>query len=610
MSTNLKEYMNFSEEQLEAMRKSAGIAPIMPPKPGRVDIGALQNKKALKLYDTYTSQMFGELDRPKKLWKEIIYRKMIQFSTGLNYNFNNATFNNFELLYSFGYLGGISWGYWTTIALLQYYLDPRWVSYPSVPNFGREDFYDNGSLHRRIDGESSSLSHTAATGLMGVLLPNGLSSFKMSFKKTRRYLSYAGTSEDVLGTLEYIEIIANEMLRDRLNDVTKKYYSKVTALLSDYLDYGTCMAIMEPCEDHFDLTYIPFVQAGLASTDYDLTQIGSWIQPLPLVNMYANNLENTGGVLNGFMSHFFIPGDQIGDKKEKYFELTQIGKYSTNLNLEPHLIREIPRYKHYSPLLVARLADKGQMYGVGLGLRALNNIVLANYYSNCSKLAAMSSFYPAGIFSQDAEVRQNNRSSGNLVDSDYTDIISAMPGSKITVGANPGVTPTGMPPYTVISKPPEQMSVFSEAASKCLESIASTYMATLLDRLATIGQKRDITAEEIIRQDNRDSQRFKAVIEPFYCGILQTLVEATASSVVVELINEHGDLLSLVRESDNQFLLKNDFAIDLHNYENKQISGERMNAAMQYTQMMQNMGLQPDPKVLGIINNLAKDTMK
>jgi hypothetical protein len=607
------DYMNFNKQELRDIFNTMS-RPILNglEQESNFNINALQNKKAKDVYSKYSNQMFGELTRPKQTWKDIIYRKMIQFSTGLGFNFSNQMINNWELMYTMGYLGGISWGYWTTIALLQYYLDPRWIAYPTTPGFGRFDDYDEGILHRRIDGDAASLASTAATGLMGVLMPDGLRSFKMSFDKTRRVLRH-DKSEIQLEQLSYLEIIANELLRERLTSSDAKYYSKLNSMMCDYLDYGTCSALLEPCAsaDHFDLTYIPFAESGLASTNYDVIQIGSWIQPLPLVNAYANHMSDTGGTMQGFINHLYVPGDQIeGCNANRYYELTQFTKNVAAMDLAPHSIREIGMHDNHSPLLVARTNDKGQMYGIGPGLKALNSVVLANLYTNCSKLAAMGSFFPATLSSLDIKLIQNNRTTGNKMSDQYSEAMSAMPGSKSIICANPGVEKSGAPPVTIISKPPEQMAVFQEAATKCLDSISSTYLVTLLDRLATIGQKRDVTAEEVIKQDNRDSQRFKATIEPFYCSILHPLVKAVASGVISDLYKYYGNEIAQIREKDNQFLLMHNCNIDLFNYEQKQNSSERMKAALEYSEVMKGLGRPIPEKVLELIDKLALDMLK
>jgi hypothetical protein len=533
----------------------------------------------------------------KRMWEGILRRKMFFFGTTLRYNFgmsqgSEMTMINYNMLCGMGYLGGISWNYWTSLALLQYYIDPIWIGCGYAPNYGTRDFYRKGELHRRIDGDCANIARKSANGLVALMLPAGFSSFKLKFEKTRNVLKRKKSKPDTYDDLFYLELKANEMLIEKLNDETKDFYSKISALMFDYMSYGTAIGLLEMLDArNCDLTHIPFLQAGLATTRYEPTQIGLWSQPKPLMAMeIAHDVDCSGvdsnNIINGFINHFYVSGDMIGKSKDSFFELKQSTKNNTmTWNFVPEEIREIKRYKNGCPLLVARINDHGQEYGLGAGLISLPTIKLANYFKNCAKYAAMGVFFPAAAFSADAIVRQGSATSGNPISQDYTEELCTMPGEKIYISSNIDVAQTGQPPMTNLSRP-EQMELFEMAAMRCFDSIKDSFLITMIDRLTESKEKsRDPTATEVEAHMNSDPHRFRAEITPFYNKVVYPLVCAIADSVMAELFDEYGEEIAAMREIDPKFLGKHSYEISIYNFEKKQKETERMQNMLTYSQI-------------------------
>lgn len=575
-------------------------------------------EQAIGTYEGVANRSFSNLgpynDNIKRLWRQIILHKMYFFSLGMPFNMTGQHFA--PLYYTMGFLGGMSWGYWTSIALLQYYLDPRWLSYSSSPDFEDGDVCNTNTLHRRLDTRASSVSHGSVTGMMGVLLPNGLNSFRVSFKKLRNRLGEDVNKNTALKeALSLLERLATEKLQQLLSDPKKNIYSKLSALTSDYLNYGTCVALLEKVGDKvrtdYQFTHIPFAQAALANTASDPHQKGLWVEPKPLFSLAMEEGYHCvdAGTGMAFKNHMYITGDLIGKNPKEFYELSSTTAYYTAYdNFTPEEPRRICGYRDTSPLLVARVSDQGQIYGMGCGIKSMGSIIYLNLFSNCSKLAAMSSYYPASIVSANSTLESNNITHGNSISTNNTSPLVLLPGRMYKVTLNEGVAAPQGPAVEKLSNAPEQMAVFEQASINCLNEIQSAYFMTFLANIE--GDKREVTATEVRERSTLAVQQFKGLLEIWYNNILYQVVNAFAEIACDSLYRDYGDTINLISEaSGGRFFPEKDFAVELMNFEKKQYQQERVGNLATYAEILRNLGLQPTQEEMEKMQNEFRDIL-
>jgi len=570
---------------------------------------------ALNTYSAVAGKSFSNLgpyhDTIKRLWSQIILYKMRFFSLGMPFNMANQQMA--PLYYTLGYLGGMNWGYWTSIALLQYYLDPRWLSYGSSPNFDDGDVCDSKVLHHRLDTRASSVSHGAVTGMMGVLLPSGLNSFRVTFKKLRNRLGdKINNNPAVKEALSTLERIATERLHEQLNDPKKNIYSKLSALTSDYLNYGTCIALLEKVDKKgYQLTHIPFAQAALANTASDHHQKGLWIEPKPLFSLALEEGMHChdAGTGMGFKNHMYVTGDLIGKNPGDFYELSSTtAYYSAYDNFTPEEPRKIVGFNGNSPLMVARVNDQGQIYGVGCGIKSMGSIIYLNMFSNCSKLAAMSSYYPASLVSASAILESNNVTHGNSISSNNTSPLVLLPGRMYKITLEEGVAAPQGSAIEKLTNAPEQMAVFEQASLNCLTEIQSAYYMTFLSRME--GDQRDVTATEVKEIRDLSIQQFKGLLEIWYNNILFQVANSFAETACADLYNLAPDAINILREAvEGSFDPEKDFSTELLNFEKKQYQQERVSNLATYAEILRNLQLQPTPEELEKMQNEFREIL-
>lgn len=509
------------------------------------------------------------LDIAVPLWSATNFRKMVMFATGVP--FENFLFGQNGRVH-LGYSGMPSYGYWTLLALLQYYLDPRWLWWSSAPSFSGAGLLQTNSFFGRIDTSASTVASSAAANILSTILPNGFSSVMYKFPENMfDLLPNVGDNPRAKNTLKILQRYLTEDLRCMLSLPSLGLFSSLLTCMSDYLNYGTAVASFNGGK----LTHMPFLNVSLGSTEFDEIQTGCWMQPVPLITLAENGLldPKQANLLNWFYNHQYLPGRLFGEKG--VVELTGYSEVVKMSDFKPTKIEKC------DPLLVARLNAQGEVYGVGCGMRAISSIILLNLYTKCSVLASAGAFVPATI--QDASSQIDNALSANQSEgspSTFTPI-SAMPGMANVVTSQNQMAPRSTKGIDVISVPLNQAEAFKVGAAECLEEIRNAYFTSFG---FFSEDKNQMSATEINARMSLTAKNYRGVTGSFFSNMIYPVLTYYADLVIKKGYTKYHWMIEEIRAVYPDFDIKMDGKVEVIDFERKSNQAERSQAIKDYAE--------------------------
>lgn len=545
---------------------------------------------AEKLTDIESQQVVQEAEKIKT---ELISRKNDFFE--LNITFSRPTRTSNLAIYNLGFFEN-NFNYWNAVSLLNYYLNPKWLyNREMCPKFSDYDNLGNNILHLRTDTTASSIVKNTTILFVKNLMPKGFYSFKINFDKVEKILQLKTSEgqpvyEDSIISIRKIEDICTFLLHEELNREENKLKSKIKYLAQDYLNFGTCIAIVN---SENKVTHVPFTQAALGNTEDDDLQELLWLKP---VTHKRDSMPYT------FYHTFYIP------EKKGYRKITydSYGKYNKEINKVDKEYQGVEvTYTTSEEVLVARMNDYGDIYGFGSGLNALAPIVQINFYSNCKNLAAIGQFYPATMISEDAKIHKLGRELYKH-HQDRVVQMDKMPGTTLVVGRDELVVQSGVAPLSNLSTPANDIEVFKSQIYDCSMQIEKAYTAVITSG-PDYDRTRGLTATQVNKTEREASVMYTGMSDTFYTNILYPIVKRFASKILENINSIAADDVAKVQEGYPNFNPTKDFKIEIYDVEKKAHQKEQVEDLTILAQTMANLGVQPNENSVKKLSNKLEE---
>ena len=511
-----------------------------------------------------------------------IFNKIVDYKKS---HFSNS--QRYDLPPTIAYNAGIyPWG--NLIDITAYYLDPRFIfcGYNPYRNYGA---YDRPEMHIRTDTKASNIASNSCTAFSGMLLPKGVETFKVRWNKAHNILRTTDSAQ-TMDKLQDLELIANNTLWEKLREPELKLTLILNCMVKDYLNYGTAVAIKQ--ENNWQ--HIPFLQSAIGVINGQLAVA------------YTENMVS------------FEQG--IGQNQYKHrlyvYDGTKYVKYScVSVNILP----QGEEFKEDAKIdlgkmqvVVARMEENNQLYGIGCGMQVLSSMIDANMYNNCLRLNAQSVYYPAvalGLDFQTVNVQNSctKYMSNQNENKDIPAQITMLPGTSIAITREIDITQTGQAPITILSNPGQNFEMFNVMHQKCVQEIEDKYFMSFIGKLTGLEGGGPTSATEVRAILQAASQQFKGVVEPFYFAVVYPMVKSYLENIVVALPITYQEIVANIRAVYPDFDIK-DYEIETINIVKQHNEEQRLENFKMFLQTIMQLQIQ-DPDIAKKIKERLNDLL-